>query len=68
MLALPSIIHGNSPVLESGSLGSVRGVRGNVHPYRDQLRRSLDGNVEPVFRRIRFSMIGGTSDGVQIVA
>jgi hypothetical protein len=37
MCALPSIIRGKSPVLESSSLGSVRGVCSNVHPYRKTL-------------------------------
>ena len=30
---------GRSPVREIRSLGSVRGVRGNSHPYRDQKSR-----------------------------
>lgn len=40
MPALPSTIQGKSPVPESGSLGSVRGVRRNGHPYRDHIRES----------------------------
>ena len=33
--ALPSLTQGGSPVRESRTLGSVRGVPGNRHPYRD---------------------------------
>jgi hypothetical protein len=35
--ALPSITQGGSRMPESGTFGSVRGVPGNGHPYRDQL-------------------------------
>ena len=42
MHALPSIIQGKSPVPESGTLGSVRGVRSDAHPYRDHLRESTN--------------------------
>jgi hypothetical protein len=33
--ALPSFTRGGSPVRESRTPGSVRGVPGNGHPYRD---------------------------------
>src|ERR1700674_2475187 len=35
MLALPSLTQGGSRMPESGPFGSVRGVCGNAHPYRD---------------------------------
>ena len=35
MLALPSLTQGGSPVRKSRPPGSVRGVPGNGHPYRD---------------------------------
>ena len=46
MHALPSIIQGKSPVPESGTLGSVRGVRSDAHPYRDHLRESINENPD----------------------
>src|ERR1700687_3881465 len=38
-LALPSLTRGGSPVRESRTPGSVRGVCSNVHPYRDRTHR-----------------------------
>ena len=42
---------GRSPVREGRTPGSVRGVPGNRHPYRDRLRRGRKNQAFPCFLR-----------------
>jgi RNA-directed DNA polymerase len=61
----PSATQGRSRMPESGTYGSVRGVPGNRHPYRD--RQPLDRTQEPAAMKPHYSHTVGLECAFNVI-